>query len=141
MDELDRLHLLTQLAEEFCDLNHGPNSRREDFPAVNYLVLPVGYKENVIQEVTARELVVPVCHCCATALQGNEWTLLFCSECSASRWVCRQLAKNAYRHHILWLGGCPDCTYEFGGLYFNDFDSMAEDAPDCLAYPLNLCAS
>ncbi len=51
---------------------------------------------------------------------GGKWTLLFCLDCGTSRWVYRELAKNSYRHHILWLKGCPDCSNTFGGLYFTD---------------------
>ena len=63
-----------------------------------------------------------------TTLIGEEWTLLYCFECNASRWVNRELAKNSYRHHILWLRGCPECNSAFGGLYFNDAKHAALDA-------------
>lgn len=126
MDEIDRIRLLADLDESFCELNHGPGTRKEDFPAVDYIVLPVGYKENEIQDVTVRDLVVPVCYECAQALIGNEWTLLYCFDCGESRWVCRELAKNSYRHHILWLSGCPDCTNVFGGLYFTDLPEQVD---------------
>jgi len=36
----------------------------------------------------------------------------------------RDLAKNRYRHHVLWLKGCPECSNEFGGLYFNDMPKI-----------------
>ena len=140
MDEIDRLQLLAQLSEEFCELNHGPDTRREDFPATNYLAVPIGYKEDGIREVAVRELVVPVCLECAEALHGNEWTLLYCLECSNSHWVYRSLAKNRYRHHILWLKGCPDCSYEFGGLYFNDSEAIIGET-EFLAQHINLYAS
>jgi hypothetical protein len=78
--------------------------------------------------VTVRELVVPVCFDCAQALLHDEWTLLYCFECSHSRWVYRPLARNNYRHHILWLRGCPDCSNEFGGLYFNDLQAVTGTA-------------
>jgi len=76
MHETDRLRLLADLAHEHCELNHGPGTRPEDFSASDYLVLPVGYPENDLCETTVREMVVPVCHECATALLGEEWTLL-----------------------------------------------------------------
>ena len=69
--------------------------------------------------------MVPVCAECAQALLGDEWTLLYCFECASSRWVYRQLARNHYRHHILWLRGCPDCSNQFGGLYFNETPRFA----------------
>ncbi len=120
MNEIDKIQLLADLHSEHCELNHGPNSDPENFPAIDYIVIPLGQKENTTESVTARELVIPICHGCAQALLQDEWTLLYCFECSSSRWVNRRLAKNSYRHHILWLKGCPDCTKEFGGHFFQD---------------------
>jgi len=120
MDEYDRVRLLAELAESHCELNHGPGTSPQDYRAVNYIVLPLGYKENSIQEVSARELVIPVCGECLQALQQDDWTLLYCFGCCESRWVFRKLAKNRYRHHVLWMRGCPACTNEFSGLYFNE---------------------
>jgi hypothetical protein len=120
MDVTEKIRLLADLEEEHCELNHGPRTNPAEYPAVDYLTLPIGFKENSIKTVTVRELVVPVCFECVHALLHDEWTLLYCFECSHSRWVNRELAKNSYKHHILWLRGCPDCTNSFGGLYFND---------------------
>lgn len=125
MHDADAIRLLADLAEEHCELDHGPKTDPKNNRATDYLVLPFGYQENAIKEVTVRELVVPVCFECVQALQGDEWTLLYCFECSHSRWVYRKWAKNSYRHHILWLRGCPDCSNKFGGLYFNDIQDMA----------------
>jgi hypothetical protein len=123
MDTINTLHLLAELDHEHCHLNHGPDVECQNIPAVDYLVIPVGYKDNAVQDVAVRELVIPVCRECAESLQGTEWTLLYCLECGESRWVCRQFAKNRYRHHVLWLKGCPECSGELGGLYFNDAPS------------------
>jgi hypothetical protein len=120
MDAFDKTELLASLEETHCELNHGPDTNPKDYPAANYITIPFGYKEGSVKNITARELVIPVCLECAQALQENEWTLLYCFECSHSRWVNRQLAKNSYQHHILWLRGCPDCTGKFNGLYFFD---------------------
>ena len=120
MNSFDRLHLLAELDSEHCQLNHGPGVDTSRIAATDYLVLPIGYRESTDCDVAVRELVIPVCFDCVRSLQGEEWTLLYCLDCGESRWVCRQLAKNRYRHHALWLKGCPDCSNEFGGLYFND---------------------
>ncbi|MEW6219813.1 MAG: hypothetical protein AB1634_09815 [Thermodesulfobacteriota bacterium] len=120
MDGIDRVQLLAELGDSFCDLNHGPGTQSRDYPAADYIVLPFGYQDGDHVAVAVREIVIPVCTECAQALLGEEWTLLYCFECGASRWVCRALARNRYRHHILWLRGCPDCTSQFGGLYFSD---------------------
>ncbi|MBU1405691.1 MAG: hypothetical protein KKE83_02470 [Proteobacteria bacterium] len=125
MHETDRLGLLAGLPTECCELNHGPGTSREDFPAVDYLVMPFGYCENEITEISVREMVIPVCGECAAALAGEEWTLLYCFECCSCQWVARAFAKNRYRHHILWLRGCPHCARQFGGLYFTDLSALA----------------
>jgi len=126
MNAIDKLGLLAELDHAHCELNHGPATRSEDYPAADFIVLPFGHREGEVVETSARELVIPVCAECLGALLGEEWTLLYCFECAASRWVYRPLAKNDYRHHILWLRGCPDCSNAFGGLYFNDFKQVAE---------------
>ncbi|MCB2181202.1 MAG: hypothetical protein KQH63_04140 [Desulfobulbaceae bacterium] len=128
MDEIDKLHLLAELSHDFCELNHGPGTRREDFPATDYIVMPFGYPESDVSEVSERELVVPVCEECARALLGNEWTLLYCFECCSSQWVSRKLAKNSYRDHILWMKGCPHCACEFGGVHFKDLKAVKDSA-------------
>lgn len=126
MNAIDRVQLLAELEHDFCELNHGPATVREDFPAADYLVLPVGYQEDKDVEVVVRELVVPVCRVCIDALLGDEWTLLYCFECNSSQWICRELSKHNYRHHVLWLKGCPECAEKFGGLYFNDFPAISD---------------
>lgn len=128
MDAIDKLHLLADLGESHCELNHGPGADNNEWPAVDYIVLPLGYQDSELIEVAARELVIPICAECAGALMAEEWTLLYCFECNSSHWVHRQHAKNDYRHHLLWLRGCPDCTNEFGGLYFNDYKGVATEA-------------
>jgi len=120
MDAIDKVRMMAELAHDDCGLNHGPGISSRDFPATDYIVMTFGYSEAPDREVAVRELVIPVCQECVHALKGDEWTLLYCFECASSRWVCRKFAKNIYRHHILWLRGCPDCSNKFGGLYFND---------------------
>lgn len=126
MDHIAKLALMAELAESHCELNHGPGTRGEDYPATDYIILPLGHRINDCLEKLEREYVVPVCSECALALTRNDWTLLYCLECSNSRWVRRKFAKNSYRHHILWLQGCPDCSNKLGGLYFNDMPALGE---------------
>ena len=128
MDAIDTLGLLAQLEEEFCELNHGPDTSHEKHPAVDYIIQPFGYSVNEVEDFTTREMVVPVCGTCAEALHGNEWTLLYCFECNSSQWVSRSLAINRYRHNVLWLRGCPHCSEEFGGIYFTDFKAVVENS-------------
>ena len=120
MDRFEKLRLLAELATTHCELNHGRGTKGEDYPAIDYIVVRVGYKEDDGEKVSVRKLVIPVCSECAQSLAGDEWTLLYCTLCGNSRWIYRQLAKLKYRHHVLWLRGCPDCTKEFGGLHFAD---------------------
>jgi hypothetical protein len=128
MDAIDKVRLMAELSSENCSLNHGPGTENDKISAADYLVIPFGYAENDVQVVAVRDLVIPVCFDCALALKGDEWTLLYCFECANSRWVCRKLAKNNYRHHILWMRGCPDCTNKFGGLYFTDVPTCGSKA-------------
>jgi len=126
MDRFDHLHLLAELDSEHCQLNHGPGVDTRQIAATDYLVLPVGYDESADCDVVTREMVIPVCFDCIQALQGEEWTLLYCLDCGESQWVKRQIAKNRYRHHVLWMKGCPECGGKFGGLYFNDFSGESQ---------------
>jgi len=128
MDAIDKVRLMAELSSENCSLNHGPGTENDKISAADYLVISFGYAENDVQEVAVRDLVIPVCFDCALALKGDLWTLLYCFECANSRWICRKLAKNNYRHHILWMRGCPDCTNEFGGLYFTDVPTCGSKA-------------
>jgi hypothetical protein len=128
MDAIDKVILMAELSNEHCSLNHGPGTGSDKISAADYVVMPIGYAENDVQDVAVRQLVIPVCFDCALALKGDEWTLLYCFECANSRWICRKLAKNNFRHHILWLRGCPDCTNEFGGLYFTDVSACGAEA-------------
>ncbi len=127
MNEIDKVRLLADLQTEHCHLYHGPDTRAENFSASDYIVMPFGYAQDSIKEVAEHELIIPVCHQCARALTQDEWTLLYCFECNHSSWVYRRKAKNRYRHHILWLRGCPDCTNRLGGLYFNDLSDTSAD--------------
>jgi len=127
MEAIDRLALLANLENEFCELNHGPKTHRDKRPAVDYIIQPFGYNVNEIEEVAVREMIVPVCAECADALQGDDWTLFYCFECCSSQWVHRKFARNRYRHNILWLRGCPECSTEFGGLYFSDLKAVVDN--------------
>ncbi len=127
MDAVQSLMLLAQLEEECCELNHGPGTYNEKRRAVDYVIQPFGYTVNEIEEVAVREMVVPVCAECADALQGNEWTLFYCFECCSSQWVSRNRSKNRYRHSILWLRGCPECSEEFGGLYVTEYKALKDN--------------
>jgi hypothetical protein len=124
MDEVDKLVLLADLGQTPCELNHGPATKKEDFPATNYITIPMGFKENGVVENAVREMVIPICDECMKGLQSKLWTLLYCFECTSSQWIYRPLAKMAYRHDIIWLRGCPDCGGKFGGVYFNDNDIL-----------------
>ncbi len=127
MNAIDRLGLLAELEDSFCELNHGPDTVQSDYPACDYLVVPIGYRQEEHTEIVVRELVIPVCRECAAALLGDEWTLCYCLECARSQWICRQLARLRYRHHILWMQGCPHCAERVQGLYFNDFPATGAD--------------
>ncbi len=127
MNAIDKLQLLAELDDEFCQLNHGPVTVSTDYPACDYIVLPVGYRQDPHTDVVIRNLVIPVCLDCARALLGEQWTLLYCLDCCASQWICRDLARLRYRHHILWLCGCPKCAEKTAGIFSNDFPAVDEE--------------
>jgi len=135
MDAIDKLHLLAELGTSFCELNHGPGTEKLQYPASDFIIIPVGYQESETTDIARRQLVIPVCYECALALIQDEWTLIYCLECASNRWLLREVAKNSYRHHILWLRGCPDCSNEFGGLYFNDMPQIPAPAGAGLSSP------
>lgn len=122
MSGINELVLLSELASEDvrCELNHGPGTNDEFYPAVCFIVLPIGQNEGNDIYKQEHELTISVCKECSEALQEDEWTLLFCVTCTSSQWIARQQSKMRYRHHIVWLQGCPECTNEFGGIYFSD---------------------
>ena len=119
IDEIDQIGLQADLIHTTCQLNHGPLDR-ERHQAVDYLVIPMAENSgNDTAEIRA-DLVIPICQDCIDALQGNEWTLLYCLDCAKSQWILRAAARLNYRHHVIWLKGCPECGGKFRGIYFND---------------------
>ena len=111
MDAMDKVRLMAELSNEKCSLNHGPGTKDKRVEAADYIVMSFGYAEDDVQEIAVWELVIPVCF-----------------DCASSRWVYRKLAKHDYRHHILWLRGCPDCANQFGGLYFTEIPYHGSEA-------------
>ncbi len=137
MDNLDVIGLLAQLDDEYCALNHGPATQLEKRSAVDFIIQPIGYKENDIEEIAVREMIIPVCIECMNALQGTEWVLFYCIDCCASQWVLKTYSKNRYRHTILWLKGCPECSKEFGGLYFTDGNTESTNVNLASRFPVD----
>ena len=124
MHDTDQLAILADM--DTCQLNHGP----EDPPkAVDVIVQRFGYMETPLVEVCKFEVVIPICMECLRSIQGHRWTLAYCFSCNASVWFDRRASKLSYRHDILWLRGCPDCTGKFGGIYFTDPVKKADGVP------------
>jgi hypothetical protein len=116
IDHFEKLILLTELDYAYCQLDHGPYDQRENHPAIDYVVCPLGYAEI---DPPMQQLTIPVCQTCVDGLHGEEWTLLFCLNCLASKWILRPIARLKYQHHLIWLGSCPECSEKFGGIFFN----------------------
>ena len=116
MDALDRLAILAELTEDFCELHHGANTKKEDYKAIDVVVKEFQNKQGEI-----KSLYIPICQDCMTKMHDNNYILLYCFECDATRWLPRGIAKNKYseEHNTIWLRGCPDCTGKFGGIYFD----------------------
>ncbi len=104
MDALERLVLLASIDSEICCLDHGPYG--EEASAVDYIVVPIGDLQKKVREY---DLTIPVCEDCLKSLTDDEWTLLFCLECTSSHWVLNKLAKLDYPKSPVWLCGCPKC--------------------------------
>ena len=120
----EKFVLLAELHDAHCELNHGQKDDPVDHPAVNYITIPLGDRTS---KETDKELTIPVCVECLQALEGDEWTLLYCLECTASAWVCQEYAKLRYEnaktgqhYHMIALAGCPKCSKKLNGLYFVD---------------------
>ncbi len=126
IDDIDKLGLQAELVHTVCQLNHGSYDK-ENHQAVDYLVIPMGEDQGNDTTHSDAEMVIPICHECAEALQGDEWTLIYCLDCGKSHWVLRALSRLNYRHHIIWIKGCPECGSEFRGVYFSDEDEIVWD--------------
>ena len=122
LSEIEKVVVIADLVDSFCELNHGPNTKSSDFPATNALVVPIGYRESTNIDVAKRNYTIPICNECALGLEGNEWVLLYCLECNKSQWIAREKAKNKYHpdDHIIWKIGCHNCGGMFvtTGTYF-----------------------
>lgn len=119
----EEIHVIANLVNSHCELNHGPGIDNKDFPAVNTIIVPIGYKENDVSSVSVRNLYIPICQECQDSI-GNGWVLLYCLECCANHWVSLEKAKLNYfnqltgeNHDIIFLKGCPECSGKFGGFY------------------------
>lgn len=123
MDGADKLALLAELPGEYCRLFHGHGTEGERRQAVQYIVQ--GFGVLLTQEIK-REIIIPICIECERKMGSDNWTLFYCFECNANRWIDRRMSKKRYRHNILWLRGCPECTGKFGGLYFADPGMLVE---------------
>ena len=124
MDVVDIPGLREQLKQEHCELNHELGTNYDKRGAVDYIIQPSGYTTSDIGEVAVRETIVPVCADCIETMLGNDWILFYCIECCCSQWVYKKLAQNYCRHNILWLLGCPECSEEFGRLYFSGIKAI-----------------
>jgi hypothetical protein len=128
IDKIDETGLRASLENETCQLNHGHwDSSPEENYAVDWLVIPMGFKQNEIEASVQNFLTVPICKACAETLTEAEsdWTLVYCLDCSANHWVLHPIAKLDYRnaetgksYRILWVRGCPECSKQLNGITF-----------------------
>jgi hypothetical protein len=121
--DAETLAAIAELGEAHCELNHGLKNT-EKFDAVEVLIIPMGRQVGEIEYEETHKFYIPICKECAEALTSDEWTLIYCLECTASQWIHRPSARLNYRHHILWVKGCIKCTNQFGGLYFADVENF-----------------
>ena len=121
MNNHDQIAIIVDL--DHCQLNHGPD--KEKHRAVEVIVQKFGFR-NGVEEKAIHEITIPVCLDCLKSWQNPRWTVIYCFSCCSSQWVDKKYSKMSYRHKILWLKGCPDCTGVFGGLYFSDPERVVD---------------
>ena len=124
MQKIEDLHVVIDIANSNCELNHGPNTTNEDYPAVNAIILPIGHKESEIKFVEDSKFFIPICQECLDGLTDPEWVLMVCLECCSSQWIYKPTARMNYYnkkteegYNIIWLKGCPKCGGNFNGFY------------------------
>ena len=133
MNELDKISLMREIITGNipCDLNHGKGYEGMFIQAIDYLTLPMGI---IKSETISNHLVFAICKECIEALQSDEWVLLVCSACGATRWVNRNFSKLQYinaesgnGYDLLLLDGCPDCSGKFGGIFYFQHEQVIGD--------------
>jgi len=107
IDAIDKLGLLANLSESYCELSHGIDTEKKK--AVDYLVVPMGYKESNGIETVTDFLTIPICQECKEAIESNEWILLYCLNCNESQWIIKELARHQYSNNVNFMKYCPKC--------------------------------
>ncbi len=109
----------------YCHLNHGPDTQDYKIQAVDYLVIPLGKKNDIGIVESSSELTIPVCQECLDGINDPNWILIFCLNCIASQWIYKSKAKLNYRQRDLdysykgiILNGCSKCTNKFNGIWY-----------------------
>lgn len=122
MDATEKVVLLAELEDAHCALKHSPGVNNADFPAIDYVTMPLG-TENKVEDT----LVIPVCKGCLQGLLSDDWTLLYCLACNKSSWVYQPTAKLNYmnietreHYHIIGLEGCPECSEKVVRIHYLD---------------------
>jgi hypothetical protein len=67
----------------------------------------------IYQKFTHFDIIVPVCEKCMERLTMDDWILLFCVECTESKWIYKPESKHkdSYQtgEHVRWMPACPKC--------------------------------
>ena len=111
MNEFEKVALLATLSSEneSCVLNHG-KKELHDHIAIDFIVLPMGYKQDNGIMVQTDELIIPVCLECLDGMNDPDWLLIYCIVCHASQWIYKPLAKFNYGNDkFKLLDECPIC--------------------------------
>lgn len=120
MDNITTLAMMASLSESHCELNHGPNTRPEDYQAVDYLVQPMGKTNGENKEDDLSHIAIPLCKECTDGLIDPSWILLYCLDCHSNQWLSREKAKLEYGlYDIIWFKGCPKCSEKPTAIYFD----------------------
>lgn len=110
-EELDAILMASTLPDTVCELNHGEKDPGPH-PAVDYIKVPMGYKQEGGPDIHTNNLMIPVCADCRNALSDPTWALLYCYGCGSSTWVIRAIARRPHKQGLTLLGECPHCPAE-----------------------------
>lgn len=111
IDLIDKEKLRAELVGAHCELNHGRWCDASECPAVDHLVIPLGYKRNEVESEVTDFMTIPICKDCADTLysQDPDWNLFFCIGCSYNEWRLKAVAINYSEEMIIFSDRCKNC--------------------------------
>jgi hypothetical protein len=110
MSQEEKIILLSEFAAgTICELNHGPCDSTEH-AAIDYLVIPMGTKDQHGIETIIDKLTIPICEDCQKGLNDGEWYLHYCLRCGESAWAIKELSRRKYPDTLVLMKYCHNCV-------------------------------